>query len=77
MLSHARNIAAASGLFLAIGSSLQVEPAASLCSIAVRAGAKLVIVNRAPTPYDDEADEVIREPIAGAVRRIAKFVTGR
>ncbi|WP_370949993.1 NAD-dependent deacetylase [Amycolatopsis sp. cg5] len=77
VLSHARTIAAASGLFLAIGSSLQVEPAASLCSIAVRAGAKLVIINRDPTPYDDEAVEVIREPIAAAVRHIRKFVTDR
>ncbi|MFD8492979.1 NAD-dependent deacetylase [Amycolatopsis sp. NPDC059657] len=77
VLSQARTIAAASQLFLAIGSSLQVEPAASLCSIAVRAGAKLVIINRDPTPYDDEAVEVIREPIATAVRHIRKFVTDR
>jgi len=65
--------AAASGcdLFLAIGSTLTVEPAASLCAVAVRAGAMLVIVNRDPTPYDPAALSVIREPIGTAVPRIA------
>jgi NAD-dependent deacetylase len=32
------------------------------------AGARLVIVNAEPTPYDDMADEVIREPIGTALR---------
>jgi len=39
-------------LFLAIGSTLTVEPAASLCAVAAEAGASLVIINRDPTPYD-------------------------
>ena len=49
-----RAAAAAAGcdLMLAIGSTLIVEPAASLCAIAAEAGAALVIVNRDPTPYD-------------------------
>jgi len=65
--------AAASGcdLFLAIGSTLTVEPAASLCAVAARAGASLVIINRDPTPYDLAALSVIREPIGTAVPRIA------
>ena len=64
--------AAASGcdLFLAIGSTLTVEPAASLCAVAMRAGAGLVIINRDPTPYDPAALSVIREPIGTAVPRI-------
>jgi NAD-dependent deacetylase len=48
-----------------------VEPAASLCAVAVDAGARLVIVNRDPTPYDSLATEVIREPIGTAIPRIA------
>jgi len=56
---------------LAIGSTLTVEPAASLCAIAAEAGASLVIVNRDPTPYDRAAIAVIREPIGEAVPRIA------
>jgi NAD-dependent deacetylase len=58
-------------LMLAIGSTLTVEPAASLCAIAAEAGASLVIVNRDPTPYDRAATAVIREPIGAAVPRIA------
>jgi NAD-dependent protein deacetylase/lipoamidase len=65
-------IAAAScDLMLAIGSTLTVQPAASLCSIATDAGAALIIVNRDPTPYDAAATAVIREPIGQAVPKIA------
>ncbi|WP_106403655.1 SIR2 family NAD-dependent protein deacylase [Actinocorallia populi] len=70
VLSQARRIAAASELFLAVGSSLQVEPAAGLCALAVEYGARLVIVNRDPTPYDALATELVREPIGTAVPRI-------
>ncbi|MCW2916586.1 MAG: NAD-dependent deacetylase [Actinomycetia bacterium] len=66
----AGNIARAAQLFLAVGSSLMVEPAAGLCAAAVESGATLVIVNRDPTPYDHLATEVIREPIGTAVPRI-------
>jgi NAD-dependent deacetylase len=59
-----------SDIFLAIGTSLQVEPAASMCSIAVQNGADLVIVNAEPTPYDAMATEIIREPIGTAVPRL-------
>ncbi len=58
-------------LMLAVGSTLIVEPAASLCAIAAEAGADLVIVNRDPTPYDQLAAAVIRDPIGLAVPRIA------
>jgi NAD-dependent deacetylase len=50
-------------LFLAIGSSLTVRPAAGLCDVAVDAGAPLVVVNAKPTPYDDLAQIVLRDPI--------------
>ncbi|WP_318839276.1 SIR2 family NAD-dependent protein deacylase [Actinomadura montaniterrae] len=67
VLSLAGNIARASEVFVAIGSSLTVDPAARLCAIAAEHGARLIIVNRDPTPYDDLADEVVREPIGEAV----------
>jgi NAD-dependent deacetylase len=63
-------IAEASEVFLAIGSSLRVEPAASMCAIAVEGGADLVIVNAEETPYDELATEVVREPIGTALPRI-------
>ena len=44
--------------FIIIGSSLQVQPAASFPVIAKRRGALLAIVNRDPTPLDDLADFV-------------------
>jgi NAD-dependent deacetylase len=53
-------------LFLAVGTSLAVHPAAGLCDLAQAHGARLVIVNAEPTPYDDQADAVLRDPI-GAV----------
>ena len=43
-------------VFIVVGSSLQVQPAASFPVIAKRNGALLGIVNRDPTPLDDMAD---------------------
>jgi NAD-dependent deacetylase len=71
VFERAAAAAAHCDLFLAIGSTLTVEPAASLCGIAAGAGASLVIVNRDPTPYDPVATDVIRDPIGQAVPRLA------
>jgi NAD-dependent deacetylase len=54
-------------VFLAVGTSLQVWPAAGLADLAVRSGARLVVVNAEPTPYDEVADLVVREPIGTAL----------
>ncbi|MBO4204479.1 SIR2 family NAD-dependent protein deacylase [Micromonospora echinofusca] len=75
VVSLAEQIARACQLMLVVGSSLQVEPAASLCAVAVDAGARLVIVNRDPTPYDDLADGLVREPIGVALPRITAALT--
>jgi NAD-dependent deacetylase len=74
VLSAAVRAASACDLMIAIGSTLTVEPAASLCAVAAEAGAHLVIVNRDPTPYDDLATEVVREPIGTAVPHIADLL---
>jgi NAD-dependent deacetylase len=50
-------------LFLAIGSSLVVWPAAGFPLMAKRNGAALVIINREPTEFDDFADLVVRQDI--------------
>jgi NAD-dependent deacetylase len=52
-----------SDLFLAIGSSLVVEPAASLPRLAVHSGARLVIINREATNQDESADLVFHASI--------------
>jgi NAD-dependent deacetylase len=54
-------------LFLAIGSSLVVWPAAGFPSMAKRNGAALVIINRDPTEFDEFADLVIRDDIGEAL----------
>lgn len=53
--------------FVAVGTSLQVHPAAGLCRVAVDSGAGLVIVNADPTPYDHLASRVVNEPIGTAL----------
>lgn len=58
----------AADLFLAIGSSLVVWPAAGFPLRAKRNGAKLVILNREPTDLDDVADLVIREDIGDVLQ---------
>jgi NAD-dependent deacetylase len=50
-------------LMIAVGSSLVVEPAASIPRVARQAGARLIIVNRDPTPLDGIADAVVHGEI--------------
>lgn len=76
-LNAAVHFAEAAEVFWAIGTSLTVEPAASLCEVAVRSGAELTIVNAAPTPYDYLATRLIREPISEAVPRIVSELQAR
>ena len=57
-------------VLLAVGTSLQVWPAAGLADIAVGSGARLVVVNAQETPYDDVADLVVREPIGTSLPRL-------
>ncbi len=74
---RAEREARASDLFLVIGSSLVVYPAASLPSYALEAGATLAILNATETHLDDEAAVVLRgqagevlPPIVEAARRL-------
>jgi NAD-dependent deacetylase len=62
-MQHAQDLALACDLFLAIGSSLLVWPAAGFPLMAKRNGARLVIINREPTEFDDIADLVVRQDI--------------
>jgi NAD-dependent deacetylase len=62
-MQRAQDLSQACDLFLAIGSSLVVWPAAGFPLMAKRHGARLVIVNREPTDFDDIADLVVRQDI--------------
>lgn len=59
-------------VFVAAGTSLQVYPVAWLPSIARAAGARVVIVNREPTPHDDEADLVIHGSVGEVLPAIVE-----
>jgi NAD-dependent deacetylase len=65
-MRRAEELTASCDLFIAIGSSLVVWPAAGFPLLAKRNGAALVIVNREPTDLDELADLVVRHDI-GAV----------
>jgi len=62
-MQRAAELARRCDLFLAIGSSLVVWPAAGFPLMAKNSGARLVIINREPTEQDDIADLVIRHDI--------------
>ena len=57
-------------LVLALGSSLVDHPAAGLPALAKQQGAKLVIINRDPTPLDDQADIVLRASLGETLNAI-------
>jgi NAD-dependent deacetylase len=70
-LRRAVSHVAESDLFLAIGTSLQVQPVAGLVDLAIGAEATVVIINAEPTPYDDDAHAVLREPIGTVLPALA------
>jgi NAD-dependent deacetylase len=66
-MRRANELAQQCDLFLAIGSSLVVWPAAGFPLMAKENGARLVIINNEPTDQDDVADLVIRHDIGEAL----------
>ncbi len=70
VLQAADRVSREADVFLAIGSSLVVEPAASLPRFAQACGAWLVIINRDPTPLDPIADRIVRGSIGEALAAI-------
>jgi len=77
VLGEAIDVAQSCQILFAVGSTLQVHPAASLVGLAARSGARLVIINDQPTPYDAIADEVIRDPIADVLPGLLSDLTDR
>ncbi|MEU6372190.1 Sir2 family NAD-dependent protein deacetylase [Streptomyces sp. NPDC046909] len=76
VLGEAVAITKACQVFIAVGTSLQVQPAAGLAGVAADHGARLIIVNAEPTPYDERADEVVREPIGTALPALLRGLGG-
>ncbi len=75
VLQESIQLAKQSDLFLVLGSSLVVEPAASLPRYGRQYGAKLVIINRDPTPLDDQADCVLRASIGPTLSEISSLLS--
>ena len=70
VLSAALDLCRRSDLVLALGSSLVVEPAASLPVQVKQAGGRLVIINNTETPLDGLADLVLHEPIGPSLQQV-------
>ena len=70
VIDRAMQAAGEADVLLAVGSSLQVYPIAGAVPLAKRAGARLVIVNAEPTPFDDLADAVFNGSISAVLPRL-------
>jgi len=72
VIDRAMSAAAEADLFISIGTSLQVYPIAGAVPVAKRAGARVVIINAQPTPFDGIADAVLRGSIGDILPRMLK-----
>jgi NAD-dependent deacetylase len=70
VIDRAMRAAAEADLFLSVGTSLQVYPIAGAVQIAKHAGARLVIINAEPTPFDDLADALFSAPISEVLPKL-------
>lgn len=68
-MERAQQVTLAADLFIVLGSSLVVYPAAGFPTLAKRNGSHLVIVNREPTDQDEMADLVINAEIGATMSR--------
>jgi NAD-dependent deacetylase len=64
VIDRALRSAGEADLLIAVGTSLQVYPVAGAVPMAKQAGARVIIVNAEPTPFDDVADAVFNESIS-------------
>ena len=73
-LHRAEQASARADMFLALGTSLGVYPAAALPEYALANRARLVIVNAQPTPFDGVAEAVSREQLGDVLPALAAKV---
>jgi NAD-dependent deacetylase len=71
-LDRADQAARTCDLLLAVGTSLAVYPICEVVPLAVRHGARVVIVNAEPTPYDSLADAVV----GGSISEVLPVIVG-
>ena len=75
VIDRAMRAAGEAEVFFAIGSSLQVYPIAGAVELAHAAGAKIVILNAEPTPFDDMAAAVFSAPIGTILPQLVLALT--
>ncbi len=73
-LERSQALAARADVFLALGTSLAVYPAAALPEIALRNGARLVVMNAEETPFDGVADAVVRDQLGEVLPGLVALV---
>lgn len=73
-LARAQEAALRSDVFVALGTSLGVYPAAALPELAMRRGARLIVANAEPTPFDAVADAVLSDPLGVVLPALAALV---
>ena len=72
VIDQAMRVAGEADAFVAVGTTLQVYPVAGAVDIARAAGAKVIIVNAQPTPYDEVADAVL----PGSISEVLPAILG-
>jgi len=75
-MEHAFELAVQCNLMLMIGSSLEVQPACLIPSAAAESGARLIFINRDPTPYDDLASVCFSENAGAVLEELVDRVVG-
>jgi NAD-dependent deacetylase len=73
-MERASELASGAGLMLAIGSSLEVYPAAGLPAETLAAGGKLALVTMGPTPYDREAVVKLSGDVADELEAVVAHI---
>jgi NAD-dependent deacetylase len=69
-MNQACAVASACDLMLMIGSSLEVQPAATIPVVAHQNGARLIFLNKTRTPFDDIAELLVRDNIGAFMRDV-------
>jgi NAD-dependent deacetylase len=72
VIDRAMRVAGEADVFIAVGTTLQVYPVAGAVEVARDAGARIIIVNAQPTPFDDVADAVFADSISDVLPAILK-----
>jgi NAD-dependent deacetylase len=77
VLERAEQLVRQAALLLVVGSSLQVWPVAGLPDQTLERGGAVAILNHEPTPYDDRAALVVRDPAGSTLDGVAGLLAAR